>query len=82
MNIIFVSTRATFNYCVILCIWHICQAWLKNVLKYASKDRVKSMFEWLEMIMNSMGENKDTTYKLLNNFFIKFSDQLDFLVYF
>lgn len=67
---------------VILCIWHVCQAWLKNVYKYATKERAMDIFHHLGAIMMAMHESEESTVEELHTFFAKFSDQPRFLEYF
>ncbi|GLJ12928.1 hypothetical protein SUGI_0200680 [Cryptomeria japonica] len=65
----------------ILCIWHMRRAWLKNVYKYATKERVMDIFHCLGEIMMAMHESEESTMQELHTFFVEFSDQPCFLEY-
>ena len=66
---------------MILCIWHVRRAWLKNVNRLASNPRkAKEMFNELGCIMkDTLNVDVDDA---INNFFRKFADEQKFLDYF
>eukprot|EP00253_Pinus_taeda_P028427 PITA_28427 len=66
---------------VILCVWHVRRAWLKNVNRLATSSiKAKEMFSELGFIMKHTlnYEVEDA----INQFFIKFADEEKFLDYF
>ncbi|GLJ19345.1 hypothetical protein SUGI_0348530 [Cryptomeria japonica] len=76
------AVETIFECRVILCIWHVRRAWLKNVYKYATKERAMDIFHCLGAIMMAMHESEESTMEELHTFFAEFSDQPCFLEYF
>ena len=66
---------------MILCIWHVRRAWLKNVNRLASDPRkANEMFGELGYIMkHTLNVEVDDA---INSFFSKFADEQKFLDYF
>ena len=66
---------------MILCIWHVRRAWLKNVNRLASSsEKEKEMFNELGNIMKSC--SNDEVDNVINGFFTKFATEGKFLDYF
>ena len=66
---------------MILCIWHVRRAWLKNVNWLASSPEIASeMFNELGIIMKNC--SNDEVSDAIDGFFNKFSNEEKFLDYF
>ena len=66
---------------MILCIWHVRRAWLKNVNRLASSPEIASeMFNELGIIMKNCSNDEVTD--AIDGFFIKFTNEKKFLDYF
>ncbi|GLJ18412.1 hypothetical protein SUGI_0326200 [Cryptomeria japonica] len=77
------AIRLSFGCQVILCLWHVRRAWLKNVYRYVSnKDVGTNMFHRLGEIMHVMNDNEDITTNLIRNFIEEFKDEKKFIEYF
>ncbi|GLJ55025.1 hypothetical protein SUGI_1181210 [Cryptomeria japonica] len=77
------AIRLSFGCRVLLCLWHVRRAWLKNVYRYVSnKDVGTNMFHRLGEIMHVMSDNEDITTNLIRNFIEEFKDEKIFIDYF
>lgn len=66
---------------VILCVWHVRKAWLKNVNRLASSpEKGKEIFNELGHIMKNCLNDEVAT--AINGFFTKFANVAKFLDYF
>ena len=66
---------------MILCVWHVRRAWLKNVNRLATSSiKANEMFSELGYIMKHILSNE--VEDAISQFFIKFADEEKFLDYF
>ena len=66
---------------MILCVWHVRRAWLKNVNRLASSpEKGHEMFNDLGFIMKNC--SKDEVDNAIDGFFNKFANEEKFLDYF
>ncbi|MCO5601561.1 hypothetical protein L7F22_055684 [Adiantum nelumboides] len=84
------SLRQVFGLPILLCIWHVRRAWLKNLVKKVRDPQVRAdMFKKLGMIMNMRGRPGTTSCKrveeahnLLDQFFVEYASEQEFITYF
>ncbi|GLJ37316.1 hypothetical protein SUGI_0756990 [Cryptomeria japonica] len=77
------AIRLSFGCQVLLCIWHVHRAWLKNVYRYVnSKDVGEKMFDRLGDIMHAMSDNEDSIAQLIKEFIEEFKEEKKFIDYF
>ncbi|MCO5613306.1 hypothetical protein L7F22_067582 [Adiantum nelumboides] len=84
------SLREVFGLPVLLCIWHVRRAWLKNLVKKLRDPTVRAaMFRHLGMIMNMQGKpgmsscgRVEEAHKLLDQFFVDYACEEEFIAYF
>ncbi|MCO5555000.1 hypothetical protein L7F22_008539 [Adiantum nelumboides] len=75
---------------ILLCIWHVRRAWLKNLIKKVPDySRRADMFRQLGLIMNTGGtpcrssyEKECQAHKLLDTFFVEYASEVSFIDYF
>ncbi|MCO5582895.1 hypothetical protein L7F22_036797 [Adiantum nelumboides] len=75
---------------VLLCIWHVRRAWLKNLVKKVADATLRAdMFRQLGMIMNMRGspcrsshDKESEAHKLVVDFMVKYESEVLFIDYF
>ncbi|GLJ18525.1 hypothetical protein SUGI_0329350 [Cryptomeria japonica] len=77
------AIRLSFDCQVLLCIWHVRRAWLKNVYRYASnKDVAAHIFHRLGEIMYEISDDQGITTQSIKNFMEEFKEEKKFIDYF
>ncbi|MCO5587623.1 hypothetical protein L7F22_041572 [Adiantum nelumboides] len=84
------ALREVFGIPILLCIWHVRRAWLKNLVKKVPNPIVRAdMFRQLGQIMNMRGkpcrssyEKESQAHKLVEDFMVKYKDEDLFINYF
>ncbi|GLJ18061.1 hypothetical protein SUGI_0318650 [Cryptomeria japonica] len=77
------AIRLSFDCQVLLCIWHVCRAWLKNVYRYVSnKDVATHIFDRLGEIMYEISDDQGITTQSIKNFMEEFKEEKKFIDYF
>ncbi|GLJ34588.1 hypothetical protein SUGI_0695670 [Cryptomeria japonica] len=77
------AIRLSFDCQVLLCIWHVRRAWLKNVYRYVSnKDVATHIFDRLGEIMYEISDDQGITTQSIKNFMEEFKEEKKFIDYF
>ncbi|MCO5547475.1 hypothetical protein L7F22_000925 [Adiantum nelumboides] len=84
------ALREVFGIPILLCIWHVRRAWLKNLVRKVPNPIVRAdMFKQLGQIMNMPGkpcrssyEKESQAHKLVEDFMVKYKDEDLFINYF
>ncbi|GLJ35915.1 hypothetical protein SUGI_0720590 [Cryptomeria japonica] len=77
------AIRLSFDCQVLLCIWHVRRAWLKNVYRYVSnKDVATHIFDRLREIMYEISDDQGITTQSIKNFMEEFKEEKKFIDYF
>ncbi|MCO5607055.1 hypothetical protein L7F22_061247 [Adiantum nelumboides] len=84
------ALREVFGIPILLCIWHVRRAWLKNLVRKVPNPIVRAdMFRQLGQIMNMRGkpcrssyEKESQAHKLVEDFMVKYKDEDLFINYF
>ncbi|GLJ23155.1 hypothetical protein SUGI_0437160 [Cryptomeria japonica] len=77
------AIRLSFDCQVLLCIWHVHRAWLKNVYRYASnKDVAAHIFHRLGEIMYEISDDQGITTQSIKKFMEEFKEEKKFIGYF
>eukprot|EP01018_Ginkgo_biloba_P040330 Gb_24729 [translate_table: standard] len=75
------ALRRIFNCNILLCLWHVRQAWLKHVRSKAIEEKSHDMFKDLDNIMNACKDDH-AMRQAINKFYVDYADQQKFLNYF
>ncbi|XP_059075369.1 uncharacterized protein LOC131875306 [Cryptomeria japonica] len=77
------AIRSSFNCRILLCIWHVRRAWLKNMYRYVNnKDIATSMFNRLGEIMYTKSDDEGIITQSTKKFMEDFKEEKKFIDYF
>ncbi|GLJ47194.1 hypothetical protein SUGI_0996270 [Cryptomeria japonica] len=77
------AIRLSFNCQILLCIWHVRRAWLKNVYRYVNnKDIATSMFNRLGEIMYTKSDDEGIITQSIKKFMEDFKEEKKIIDYF